>query len=110
MRTDKPLAVRTDKPLAVRTDKPLAVRTDKPLAPAATPAVRGESPHSDSLPKGEGKAPDLKAGEPVIVEGGYSLPDGTNVTVEPPPADHRGSSGGGAKQPTTVGPDTGGRR
>jgi RND family efflux transporter MFP subunit len=44
----------------------------------------------------EVRTTDLKPGEPVIVEGGYSLPDGTNVTVETPPADHRGSSGGGA--------------
>jgi RND family efflux transporter MFP subunit len=50
----------------------------------------------------EVRTTDLKAGEPVIVGGGYSLPDGTSVSVETSPADHRGSSGAGIKQPPTV--------
>jgi RND family efflux transporter MFP subunit len=58
----------------------------------------------------EVQATDLKPGEPVILEGGYSLPDGTSVTVETLPADHRGSSSGASRQPAPVGPDAGGRR
>jgi RND family efflux transporter MFP subunit len=50
----------------------------------------------------EVRATDLKPGEPVIVEGGYSLPDGTSVTVERSPADHVGSSGAGAVQPAAA--------
>jgi multidrug efflux pump subunit AcrA (membrane-fusion protein) len=67
---------------------------------ASEPVAR--SPHPGPLPKGEGEVQDLKAGEPVIVGGGYSLPDGTSVSVETSPADHRGSSAAGATQPAAV--------
>ena len=82
------------------------MQSDESLAPAATPAVRDESPHPGDLPEGEGAARGLKPGEPVIVEGGYSLPDGTSVTVETLPAGHRGNSGvaAGANRGASVSP------
>jgi RND family efflux transporter MFP subunit len=38
---------------------------------------------------------DLRAGEPVVVEGGYNLPEGTKVAVAAGPAGEPGSSPGG---------------
>ena len=55
----------------------------------------------------EGDSAALKPGEPVIVEGGYSLPDGTKVTVETSPAEHRGSSAVGADKGAALGADRG---
>jgi RND family efflux transporter MFP subunit len=46
----------------------------------------------------EVRATDLKPGEPVIVGGGYSLPDGTSVTIETPTTDHGRSSAADVKQ------------
>jgi RND family efflux transporter MFP subunit len=42
---------------------------------------------------------DLKPGEPVIVEGGYSLPEGTTVTVETPATLGKPAVAPGAKEP-----------